>query len=1427
MQDFIEWLGLLNAEDLDAQLHEIEGGGLGIANETFEVVHFTGPDNIFEKLKVFKLVGKKEVWQQEVDACFAGWTDADIAGMKNLLTFNAKAITNILREEKRNLESILRSSTLEGLAQEIDGRFETKLRRALRSAAKKRTGGKEAEDDQTIQTKLAAEKENILREAKAKHAVAVPELKAKISALGDGIFKFNSFVLHLGAARLAAKATKATVKVDLDLAPAAVKPAASAAATRHKRRLSQPLNLPALYQEIEKQKQKQKQKPVAIDMQALERQASKAQAVKTQAQAPKTQAAPLPTRNDDWLEDLDVKPYQSAFSDYGDDFDDRFDGDFEPIPHVDSDIEFNYDFDDFGDDIAEDAFITDEQSKKIDQAESYSNSNKKKKNPIAAWQTMPATMPAFNSEKAAPAPVKQAAMSAESVRQAHAARPTLFAQSAEASKPVHKEARKEKLRKKHELALRDDDFSSLNLSYLQAPVPGRKLMGERRLGKAKNTGAGQILAAQQEMRAAERLVAIGISKLHEKFCTPALDFDAQGIATIEVLPEEITKLNLAQYFPLGMTRGVVVHFYRENAVNHPPVQYMGLQKIRALCEAAVTIGVSLDDVSAIYDSLVVNFEKSVSKLPNLIKKPAKIKSFHQEAEKLLAETANRAAKALYDKAKLSVTEYLSEKEEEVAISYDRFVEKLRASKQRAHSQNILTFDAKSGRFSFDEIYPETAASHNPNLNQSTRNLGVAYEGELNPDKIEATITSRLLHHAELSPVEHLPLDENYTVVDLLSTCQHIREVAETMARLRLHGRSAADKDKPIEINWVYQFLGSHLDADPKADSKKAQAYSVLLEAVGLMNGQPLVIEIDGKKIPVNLQVNVFNVGIGKLTDDVHALSEVAQIENDKAYLALTNVLDVALADLPADLIGAVSFNKLKKLLVSIPAGASGIQESDLVLQQENARAFHAAWPVYLADHDQRDQQKKNLQVAAQQQLRTCRLTGKVANKAINNIMKASKSFEKRANEYAEKAAEIRAQRAALVRDLKELINPPLGAYHNIEAVSSMITQYRAGTVAFDRQALLSYAALIYKSYLDELYYTQVKVGGELFTYQYCLPNNAAQFSAYMAAYQRLVGMMASAGGKHGNDSAYIVRVVLAAIEGRPLLALPAPLNCHDDEFSQDHVLFSALVNEAAKINSAQYNTILDTAGGTPKVDANYAVLDNVDNIGFFGKLSAYATHLFDFSPEIKALAGKVIGGGAVGLVLAGGAVLLATGVGAPFGIALLTFFSITIASELIATAIVASVIGVIGFALGAIATRVGLKIATTATSVTTTNTATESNKLLPEPLKTTATVTTVLTATSKSPAKDKPQTMVAHEDDALEAVPPPPPKSPVPIVAAPVKKDDYSASSATHSTSTSPAKDAPKKPDDVIATNADEEALEDVVVEPVIASQTPVTPRRA
>ena len=696
---------------------------------------------------------------------------------------------------------------------------------------------------------------------------------------------------------------------------------------------------------------------------------------------------------------------------------------------------------------------------------------------------------------------------------------------------------------------------------------------------------------------------------------------------------------------------------------------------------------------------------------------------------------------------------------------------------------------------------------------SPANFGIVYEGVLDEKRQQASITSRLFHHGELSPVNMLSAhpesyDEKYATAELIDTCQRINEIVATMVRFRLHGRKESEKSLPIEINWVYQLLSNQL----VEKIGKARAYAILRQAISLMDGMRFEIpQQDKTNLPIVLHLKLFSAGISPLNGDPGIMTEERDGENCKAYIQLTSALNDAIADMPESEKDAANFNAFKKLLMPASDVAELVAMYEKLQHQLKMTAgeFHRALAVYSEDTAAKnaDPQVQERKRNAHLKLMESRVQADAINESLARVAlqirdgvaktKTQEAIEGRRQVYARNADQIKIVREKAKQDLKALCEDKTLSAQQL------------------RQKIVAYSALIYKSYMDELYYSVHSVTDDSSILKYSTPLYSQQFHAYMAAYQRLIGMMASAGGKSGNNTTYLLRIALAAMEGRPPLTFPAPLNCHEVIEERDEGIdrLGVLIEDVAKANSAVFNTIADTGGGTPNVSRAYAGFEDIQIVRFLKKFSRYASHLFEFSPEVKAIWWRVAGWGLLGFGLCFAAVLVASGVGAPVGAGLL----VGLVAAQVAPYLIAGAVGLAGFILTAVGARIGYSLKAPLPKTTDKPLLLENKPKEKPALSTTAENISVL---SKSPSRPlaRPSQSNTHE---LEDVPPPavrnvkkeekklvvtknPELVEVENIAAEKSSDAVSVAAATSTVSKSPEKEVEVK---VTAPVAEEEKM--------------------
>jgi hypothetical protein len=1409
MQEFIEWLYTLDSDDLKRQLEEWMGAGvLAPQYKNGQPVRFTGKDCIVEKLTVF---AKKPNWKKEIDDYFRPHKAEEVAAVKKTVFENAKKITKIIKEELKDSVSHGRWCTKEGALEEakqkIEAEFTKEKRHATRKIAKIRTqaerheiaqprADKEIAKQTAVIEALPAGKEAKLSKTEKQFTDAKANTQARIAFCEKSIRQLNEFLFQLKLPVVTKN------KSELDLAKTAAKSVTAqhdARSLRHQRRMSQPnkTEIKALFNEIEKKKELEQKK---LEEQKKQEEKRKLEEKKKISSKPSRK---VEADTDDPFRGEDGHDLYAENAYYG--FTGLDDAGFTDLSGLD-DLEVA-DWDALGDDLVFPSSQPKKQTK-VQAAEkpkpfsTPTQEKAKKRKQDKSASTPKRTLPVSST------PHDKLDLSAVDLSELHAG----LNEESDVESDVEDDLDdsnqvKAKLRE-------DIDESKEAKSKPQAkPQPLPRQEAHPVAPRPSSQPNNAFMQAQRELKAAENKVANGIAGIYTHCLKEKLEFDRQGIATIELSPAKIRELKLSQYFPMGMTSGVAVHIYHEKAISHPPVKYMGLQKIKSLCDAAVAMGMSTADVEKIRSQLTESFEKRYTQLP------LEIDEFHEKSEKLLEETANRALKSLYAKARLKMKERLEDADEETPISYEGFAEKLRKKTlyRRSSQQDILTFDQKNNRFSFDEIPSFSKSSHYPYSPDGPGNLGIVYEGDWVDAKtsgIKANVTSRLMHHAALSPVYNLGIvGDSFNISPLVRTCQRIYEIMGTMVCLRMHGRSESEKSLPIDINWVYQFISNHL----LTDINKEKAHALIAEAMNLMNGLKFEMQVDGSHVavPITFHMNVFSASLGKSSEEPGLLTALQDQENVKAYIELTNALFHAIPDRQKEDEGAENFNELKKLLSAsndeLDACMRSYEDSRSEKQRRSGE-FYQQLQIYLENDDVNDKAKTDKRSAAHVQISRCRaLASALDNSSRQTAMRIR---EARARLYAQNASKVQTLRNKVKQDLRKLCGgmglPPAD---NAEQMSKMLAQFRSGAELTEekKQRLLSAVALIYKCDMDALYYSRQEVMADYSLEQYRSSEHVLQFHVYMAAYQRLIGMMASAGGKCGNNTTYLLRIALAAMEGRPLLALPAPLGWHDEGAEDNHGIFSALIDDAKKANSALFNTIVDTSGGTPKVDHRYVGFENQKDMSFLEEFSAYASHLFEFAPEVKALAGKIVAWGAGGFVIGAAATLIVAFavVGAPAVAALFLGFVAVAAAPWVA----AAVIGVIGFAVCAIGAKIGFSASTRPVA--------ESKKLMFDSPKekpslgTTASVTSTLTSTAAETPKQVKKTL-QKADYELETVVPSPVVAPrAEAVAAPapavVASDDKASESSSNTRAT--ATDSPRSEVELDEVGAPDDAAEEDAAE--------------
>jgi hypothetical protein len=744
--------------------------------------------------------------------------------------------------------------------------------------------------------------------------------------------------------------------------------------------------------------------------------------------------------------------------------------------------------------------------------------------------------------------------------------------------------------------------------------------------------------ARAEVAVAEEKVALGIQYLYDLHKNEA-KFDAQNIATLTLSASQLNtevstrfgNCRLGDLFPNKLENGVTLHLFGEHYIPHPPANYMIQQKISSLCEAASRPPFSLNP------TFTQGLEKLYARLANnrlntLVYEiygadgvarstPAQEKQFHEGVDHLIRQYAEEAVQKLQQEAQKHLLE--DKAVQQTVDSYALFSKALlnNSSHHRSDTHDILTFNLATNHFSYDEAANITA--HDRTLDTGCANLSLVFEGRFKQTERDAaaTVVSSTVKHA--SPVAIDSIGKANKTDLLIDTYRNMEDVIRAMVRLRLHGRTAATRDNPLAINWVYQMLTTNaFNLD-----NQAEAYQLVTHAARLLNHSTR--QIDG--VNVNLDVAVMNAGINKIAEVGSGgqfmaymskmipknKSDTQRRENRQAYMQLSEaVSSLAIADShPRGVIE--TFNSLKICLQPEQTSSTDpVKEAYAKLEALRAQIAANSNDMYNCNETLR-----NLNAA-----RTQANAPDLIDKQIEAIKKSVATLDDKAEKLFD---DIRKQTDVIekhersrwiVRD--SVTRSCITTLSNYIQTSTELQQRLANPVARDDtlRDLLSITALIYKTYANQLYYGD---GTKKYEEVYRNPEKAALFNAYLVTYQRLTGMMASFGCKSANDRTLVLRELIAALSHLSQQTPPTtPRAYHLDSLPQTQL--STLISSFIMSNSALYSAINDTSGATAKVDSGkfpfLSGVKNIDLIGDFGE--NYAAHKMkmkepkSMSPEI-------------------------------------------------------------------------------------------------------------------------------------------------------------------------------------------------------------------
>ena len=645
----------------------------------------------------------------------------------------------------------------------------------------------------------------------------------------------------------------------------------------------------------------------------------------------------------------------------------------------------------------------------------------------------------------------------------------------------------------------------------------------------------------------EEWVASGIQKIHQHFDFKGMPFyDKQGILIQEFTKDDIDKNGWNKYFPKDLlANGLTVHIIKdENAKNTLPMRSMMVGKIRSLCQAAKKY---TDNVENIENKIISEIEKKF-RPPHT----GELELSNDTLKKLLDEYIELSLHVLFACKNASVSK----------MSFSAFAKKVMKESKHSRTTNhdILVFDEAAGRFSYDHVVPGTTTAHDRSIGNQVANLGVSFDGSYIPenDHVEFKVTSSIVHHASLAPIEtHHQSD----LAILMDTCNHIEEVALKLAELK-NVNPAEQKD--TDINWCYQLLTTNFGNS----EQQRRSYLHIAKAASLMDGAIL----DKDKTKIQLHMSLMNAGINKVhyaeyiqacLDPLNVFDGEKAHQNRKAYIHLTKSLQEL--EVPESIASDETVVQLKSLL----APDNKLVDNHKKLLKEmaiNSSNFNQKRKIYNAIQDQHalnegkniEALQKKYNVTTQKDLEEAldklignKLDKKALFSAIQDCITTSKKLNVKLNKVNQ---EIEKSAVSSI---------------NKNEINELIAALRNKSHGYNESEKTYISSLIFKAQMDDLYFSK----------EYYSPEKAVLFNAYTAAYQRLVGMSATTGCKSGNDRTYVLRLALAAIEGRDIDTILPP------DYLNDQASYASLKKDFAKIamsNSCLYTALNDT-GGAPKV----------------------------------------------------------------------------------------------------------------------------------------------------------------------------------------------------------------------------------------------------
>ena len=287
---------------------------------------------------------------------------------------------------------------------------------------------------------------------------------------------------------------------------------------------------------------------------------------------------------------------------------------------------------------------------------------------------------------------------------------------------------------------------------------------------------------RREVKAAEKKIASGVQTLYALAQTKNPQYDAQGVAIVEINPEDISD-DIKKQFPNKLENGITIHLFKKDFIRHPELFYMLQQKVRSLCIAAMRSGL-ISETNA--NVINIKLKEKIRLLSTKFIYENDF-DFHEKSKTLMNEIVKETFAELC-KSHQAISSS--------PLPIETFVQAVTEASLHtlSTSADILTFNEEHNQGSYAE--GAEICAHERDLDTPCANLGWAvnfnYKPSADPKKLEAvTITSSILKHASLAPIDAIKAKEDPADI-LISTYDHMEEVIRRLASLCLHGRDSKE-----------------------------------------------------------------------------------------------------------------------------------------------------------------------------------------------------------------------------------------------------------------------------------------------------------------------------------------------------------------------------------------------------------------------------------------------------------------------------------------------------------------------------------------------------------------------------------------------------------------------------------------------------------